>query len=214
MLKETLVYANISLQSVSPRWERWLNPSHLKRPISAGRCGGLVRHITPVRLHWVSVFCSVHEGHRSSCGALAHGHSGKLSTQTYTHARWKISREIDHIIVNIYEQKLNKTKKKPKTYELTRRILLAHIYRHTLFKYGACTLCFGTTQAVPAGLYQPRVPGHGVLKLRSGCACQEHMHTHTRSHTNTHTHSDSRHISAKTKTIYSDRGRKKRLARE
>ena len=84
MLKETLVYANISLQSVSPRWERWLNPSHLKWPISAGRCGGLVRHITPVRLHWVSVFCSVHEGHRSSCGALAHGHSGKLSTQTHT----------------------------------------------------------------------------------------------------------------------------------
>lgn len=90
------------LQSVSVRWERWVtHPTSNSQSVWAG-CGGMVSHVTLVRLHWVSVFWSVLEGHLSSYEALAYGHSGKFSTRTLKLEGqlriWKArsSREIDH----------------------------------------------------------------------------------------------------------------------
>lgn len=83
--------------------------------------------------------------------------------------------------------------------ELDRQLLYVH--QHTVF-YGAVwdlySLLWDNT-GHPCWVLSTRVPGHGVLKLRSDC--QEHTQTHT--HTPKHT--DNRNIPANTTATQTDR---------
>lgn len=165
----------------------------------------MVSHVTLVWLHWVSVFWSVLEGHLSSYRALAHGHYGKY-THTHTGRRIKGmkskkqqgNRSLDIFMIWILKKKTTKINlisvtRAKKTYEPTRHMRSTHVHKHTLIitaPYGTCTLCFGTTQDIPAGLYQPEFQDTASLSYGATVPAKN-----TDTHTRTHTHWQQKHLS-------------------
>lgn len=102
----------------------------------------------------------------SSYGALAHSHGGKLSTHTHLkenqgyekqEAAGKSITRYFHDLDPEKQHNLISVIHANKTYEPMRHCAVS-VCSQTQFitaQCGTCTLCFGTTQDIPAGLYQP-----------------------------------------------------------
>ena len=148
------------------------------------------------------------DGHLSLFGALAHGHSGKLST----HKHWKENQDYEKPEAagkSFFMIRILKNKEKNESNFCQQRIKKTEIsgrsQTHCSSRLSTARVHYALDNTGhPCWALSTRVPGHDVLKLRSNCACQEHTHKHTLTHPLTHTHTHTHtHISAK--TTYADR---------
>lgn len=78
-----------------------------------------------------------------------------------------------------------------KNKQTMRHMQSVYVHKHTLFstaQNGMGTLCFGTTQDIPAGLYQPEFQDTASLSYRATVPAKNtHRHKHTCTQPDTHT---------------------------
>lgn len=137
--------------------EEVANPTLLKQPIRAGLHGGTVDHVT--LLYWVSVFLISSEGSRQFLAKLWPTVSVKIKSSSSKFRPRKPKKQQRN--QSVYYFKNNSKIKIPLNSFMHRHRQRESVYvhKHTLFSTAQCrtvTLCFGTTQDIPAGFYQPK----------------------------------------------------------
>lgn len=176
------------------------DPSHLREPISVCLRRGMVSHVILGRFHWVSVFWSALDGHLNSYSAkYKNTHKQTNSGRRLGgYEKQETAREIQYI--TRYSHDLD-SGKKPKNCLPCKNWWGHKANTRIPLQFSPGRLCFasGTTRNIPAGFYQPRVPGHRVLK-----ATEELLLPRTHTHTHVCTLKTDLSISAKTNATYSD----------
>lgn len=136
--------------------EEVANPTHLTQPIRAGLGGGTVDHVT--LLYWVSVFLISSERSCQFPAKLWPTVSAKIkSSQEF---RSRKPKEQQRNLSIYYFKTTAKSKVQHNSFmDRRRQRESVYVHKHTLFSAAQCrtaTLCFGTTQDIPAGFYQPK----------------------------------------------------------